>query len=86
MEPSLDVPYQALFRKKAIKMIGERARLRDAMGQSNTDPFMPILVLTTYVIHRSTLHYAVAGCLFERQNLFCKRAGTAGVNGINTLT
>ena len=44
--------------KNTIKMIGHHSRLRDVMAQSC--PFMPVLELIARVIHRSTLHFAVA--------------------------
>ena len=42
--------------KKTIKMIGHHSLLRWA----NITPFMPVLVLITRIIHRFTLHFAVA--------------------------
>lgn len=42
--------------KKTIKKIGHQPRKR-----ANLAPFMPVLVLITRVIHRSTSHFAVAG-------------------------
>ena len=49
---SLNVVYQALFRKKRlVKMIGHHARLRDMTDQSYQ--FNPVLLLITRVIHRS---------------------------------
>ena len=47
--------------KTTTKRIGHRARKRDMMGQSYPGPFMPELVLITRVVHRSTLHFVVAG-------------------------
>ena len=53
--------------KNTIKMIGHRSRLRDAMGQSYL-PFVPVLMLITRVIHRSTLHFAVARNIVYKSN------------------
>ena len=49
------------FGKKAIKIIGHHARLRDVMGQLLPRGPIYILVLITRFIHRSSLHFAVAG-------------------------
>ena len=50
--------------KNTIKMMGHHSRLRDVMGQS----FVPVLVLITPVIHRSTLHFAVARNIVYKSN------------------
>ena len=52
--------------KNAIKMIGHHSLLRDVVGQSYL--IVPVLVLITHVIHRSTLHYAVARNIVYKSN------------------
>ena len=48
-------------------MIGHHSRLRDVMAQSY--PFyMPVLVLITRAIHRSTLHFAVDRNIVHKSN------------------
>ena len=53
--------------KNTIKKIGHHPRKRDMMGQS-----CPIYACITRVIHRSTLHFAVAGSTVYRSNTWEK--------------
>ena len=48
----------AVSEKKTIKMIDHHSHLRDEWA--NVSIFMPVLVLITSLIHRSTLHFAVS--------------------------
>ena len=50
---SLNVLYQAGFENNNSQ--------GDVMA--NLTPFIPVLMLITRVIHQSTLHFAVAGCI-----------------------
>ena len=52
--------------KNTIKMIGHHSRLKDVMA--NLTPFMPVLVLITRVVHRYTLHFAVARNISYKSN------------------
>ena len=49
-------------------MIGHHPRLRDLMGQSYHIYARPVIVLITRVIHRSTLHFAVARKVVYKSN------------------
>ena len=52
--------------KNKTKKIGHHPRKRD--WWANLAPFIPVLVLITRVIHRSTLHFAVAGGTASRSD------------------
>ena len=47
--------------KTTTTMIGHCASQGNVMA--NLTPFIPVLMLITRVIHQSTLHFAVAGCI-----------------------
>ena len=53
--------------KNTIKTIGHHSRLRDLMDQSYLS-YVPVIVLITRVVHRSTLHFTVARNIVYKSN------------------
>ena len=70
--------------KNTIKTIGQHSCLRDVMGQSYL--IVPVPVLITRVIHRSTLHFAVARNIVYKSNTREKTCQVESVEHIEQYT